>query len=89
MSMDLEQEIAVVITQLREPLKSEEEAVGWTKSVKAGYVKVFTDLLAQVQETGGTPYFGIARSLDAYGIGQGELYERMLKIANETNAQLR
>lgn len=89
MSTDLEQDIASIIVRLGEPLQPDEALAGWTKSVKAGYVKVFTELLKQVQEAGGAPYFGIARSLDAYGIGGGDLYEGMLKIANETNAQLR
>lgn len=89
MSSSLEQDIASVVAMLREPLRPDEAAAGWTKAVKTGYVNVFSELLERVRQSGNVGYFGIARSLDAYGIGDGELYERMLEIANETNAQLR
>lgn len=57
--------------------------------MKAGYVPVFIGLLDQIKRGEKPPYFGIVRSLDAYGIGSGDLYERMLRVANETNDQLR
>ena len=89
MSVDLEHEIASIIATLREPLKPAERVAGWTAAVKAGHVQVFSDLLAQVRETSEIPYFGVIRSLDAYGIGSGELYDRMIRVANEANDQLR
>jgi hypothetical protein len=85
MSTDLEHDIASVVAQLEAPLDANEAKVGWTKSMKAGYIDVFTKLLSQVQDGEAVPYFGIARSLDGYGLGDGELCERMFHIANKIN----
>lgn len=89
MSTGLEREIASIIATLEAPLTPAERAVGWTKAVKSGYIQPLTDLLAQVRATGAVPYFPVVRSLDAYGIGEGELYDRMIRVANEANDQLR
>lgn len=89
MSTELEREIDSIIADLQRPLLPIEAAAGWTKAVKIGYVRVFSDLLEHMNKTGSMPYFGIVRSLDAYGIGSGELYDRMIRIANEVNDQLR
>lgn len=85
----MKEAVQQIITVLRQPLSEEERQAGWRKSVKDGYVPVFTKLLAQIEQGENRPYFGIARSLDAYSIGSGDLYEMMLRVANETNAQLR
>lgn len=89
MSTELEREIASIIADLQRPLLPIEAAAGWTKAVKIGYVQVFSDLLEHMNKTGSMPNFGIVRSLDAYGIGSGELYDRMIRVANEANDQLR
>lgn len=78
-----------IIGVLEQPLSDDERKAGWSKSIKAGYVPVFMKLLAQIKNGESPPHFGIARSLDAYGIGSGDLYEMMLRVANEANDQLR
>ncbi|WP_141653091.1 hypothetical protein [Phenylobacterium immobile] len=89
MSISLEREIASIIATLEAPLSPDERAAGWTKAVKSGYAQTFSDLLTQVRVTYAIPYFGIVRSLDAYGIGGGELYDRLIRVANEANDHLR
>jgi hypothetical protein len=74
---------------LGQPLSDDERKAGWSESIKAGYVPVFAKLLAQVDKGEKRPYFGLGRSLDGYGIGSGDLYEMMLRVANEANDQLR
>lgn len=85
----MEEAIKQIIVVLRQPLSDTERQAGWQKTVKDDYLPVFTKLLKQVQQNEELPYFGIARSLDAYGIGSGELYEMMVRVANEANDQLR
>jgi hypothetical protein len=85
----MKETVEQIIAILRQPLSDDERQAGWRKSVKDGYVPVFTKLLAQIEQGEDRPYFGIVRSLDAYGIGGGHLYDMMLRVANETNAQLR
>lgn len=89
MNANLERDIASIIATLKAPLEPDERAAGWTRAVKSGYVRLFLDLLTQVRATGAAPHFGVVRSLDAYGIGGGELYDRMIRVANEANDQLR
>lgn len=81
--------IQQIIAALEKPLSDSERNAGWNKRIKAGYIPIFSKLLAQIEHGEKPPYFGIARSLDAYGIGGGELYEMMLRVANEANDQLR
>lgn len=85
----MEEAIKQIIAALRQPLSDSERQAGWRNSVKDGYVPVFTKLLTQVQQDEERPYFGIIRSLDAYGIDSGDLYELILRVANEANDQLR
>lgn len=85
----MRQAIQQIIEALNQPLSTDERQSGWTTRMKAGYVPVFIGLLDQIKRGEKPPYFGIVRSLDAYGIGSGDLYERMLRVANETNDHLR
>jgi hypothetical protein len=85
----MKEAIQEIIAALQKPLSDSERHAGWSKQIKAGYIPVFSNLLAQIEHGEKQPYFGIARSLDAYGIGGGELYEMMLRVANEANDQLR
>lgn len=85
----MKEAIERIIGVLRQPLSNDERKAGWSENVKARYVPVFERLLAQIENGEELPYFGIARSLDAYGIGSGDLYEMILRVANEANDQLR
>lgn len=85
----MEEAIKQIIATLKQPLSGSGREAGWRKSVKDGYVPVFTKLLAQVQQGEDRPDFGIVRSLDAYSIGGGDLHKMMLRVANESNDQLR
>lgn len=78
-----------IIDALQQPVSDRERSAGWSIAVKVGYLPVFMKLLVQVNSGEKPTYFGIARSLDAYGIGSGDLYEMMLRVANEANDQLR
>ncbi|MBX3595406.1 hypothetical protein [Sphingomonas sp.] len=78
-----------IIDVLNQPLSNDERAAGWTQSKKAGYIPVFEKLLEQISRREPVPYFGIARSLDAYGLSTGNLCEMMYSVANETNDKLR
>ena len=84
----MKEAIREIIAILDQPLSDEEREAGWTKKTKAGYVPVFSKLLKQIELGEPLPNFGIARSLDAYGLGSGDLYEMMLRVANEANDQL-
>ena len=77
--------IARVIDALRQPLSDDERHAGWSQAIKAGYLPVFAKLLDQIERGEKPPYFGIVRSLDAYGIGGGDLYEMILRAAREVN----
>ena len=82
-------DIEWIIERLRSPLRPEEAQAGWTADTKDGYVKVFADLLSRLQSDKPVPYLAMGRSLDGFGVGDGELYERMLKVTNETNQKWR
>ena len=85
----MKEAIQRIIAALQKPLSDSERDDGWSQQIKTGYIPVFSKLLAQIEHGEKPPYFGIARSLDAYGVGSGELYEAMLRVANEANDQLR
>jgi hypothetical protein len=85
----LKEAIERIVEALRQPLSDRERDAGWSRAIKASYVPVFTKLLGQVESGKKPPYFGIVRSLDAYGIETGELYEMILLVAREANNRFR
>lgn len=81
------QKIESIIQTLQAPVKSEELASGWTASIKEGYIPFFANLIDDIRSGKEIPYVGLIRSLDAYGIDSGGLYEAMLEVARELNAK--
>lgn len=85
----LTQKIESVISRLKFSLTADEENAGWTVQSKEGYVPYFEELKTSIRDGKDIPYSALARSLDAYGVGSGDLYDKMMEIANEVNANAR
>lgn len=81
------QKIESIIQTLKAPVTPDESDAGWTESVKGGYIPFFADLINDFRGGKEIPYVGIVRSLDAYGIDGGGLYEAILEVARELNAK--
>lgn len=83
----LSDKIEMIIATLKGPLSVDEENAGWTKQSKEGYVPLFGSLLSSLRGGEQIPYVGLARSLDGWGIGDGDLYKNMMEVANEINSR--
>jgi hypothetical protein len=81
------QKIESIIQTLKAPVTSDESGSGWTESIMVGYVPFFANLIEEIRAGKEIPYIGIVRSLDAYGIEGGRLYEAVLEVARELNAK--
>lgn len=82
----LSEKVIEVIADLETPLSSGEAIAGWTQQAKEGYLPYFEEVLASLREGKPVPYSALVRSLDAWGIGEGELYRKMMVVANEINS---
>lgn len=83
----LSDNIADVIARLRAPLNAAEANAGWTQERKEGYISYFEEALMSLREGTSVQYSALARSLDAWGISDGDLYRRMMDASNQLNAR--
>ena len=81
----LTDKVEAIIATLKSPLRPDEETHGWSQKKKDEYIPFFEKLLADVKAENDIHYLALARSLDMWGISQGELYELMMNTARELN----
>ena len=72
--------LAQMIENLSSPVSPEEAAEGWTTESKTAIRKYFADKLTELNRGLSAPDFGLVRGLDAWGIGDGQLYDEALRL---------
>lgn len=83
----LTDDIGNIIARLRAPVTPEEAAAGWTEKSKGGILPFFEGLLSDLKNSKQIPYIGIVRSLDAWGVDGGRLYDEIINVAAHLNSR--
>ena len=83
LSPSLLDSLDVLITRLCSPASEDELRAGWTLEIKTNYAKWFQARRNLAMHGKLVPGYALVRSLDMFGIGDGELLEEALHINRE------
>jgi len=76
-------ELDALIEQLSKPVSEDEKCSGWTPHTKDNFATWFRQKRDLLGKEKWAPDFGLVRSLDMFGIGDGALLEEALRINRE------
>ena len=85
---NLKKEIESIIAQLLARATRRERSEGWSENIKDGVLAFFLGLLTEVKKQRTIPYVGIVRSLHAWGVRSGRLYEKISAVADRMNGRM-
>jgi hypothetical protein len=79
-------EIELLLHELSAPVNDAEVADGWRPESKQAVKDYFYSLKGALENNLALPALNVARSLDAWGVGGGDLAESASRISNAVRA---